>query len=163
MRELKNNLIFGFVLGLLVFQGQAAEAVSSRVGAAEDLGIGFALAQPMGVTGKYWLSSTSAVDAVMGYHWNSNFDMHADYLWHSFSSFYVASGRLPFYLGLGGRVLLGDDSQFGLRFPLGISYLLPNDPIEFFAEVAPVMKLTSGIGADIDGILGVRLYINYIK
>src|SRR3982751_3790765 len=99
----------------------------------------------------------------MGYHFNHNFDTHIDYLWHSFSSFNVASGRLPFYAGAGARVLLGDSSQLGLRLPLGLSYLFPNDPIETFAEVAPVVRLTSGIGADIDGLVGVRFYINYLK
>ena len=57
----------------------SAQAVTSRVGTAEDVGVGIQLGQPMGVTGKYWLSSTSAVDAAAGYHFNSNFDMHGDY------------------------------------------------------------------------------------
>ncbi|OGR89430.1 MAG: hypothetical protein A2992_03405 [Elusimicrobia bacterium RIFCSPLOWO2_01_FULL_59_12] len=160
---IKNYLIFGLILSVIGFWARPARAVSSQVGAAEDLGVGIALGQPIGVTAKYWLSSSLAVDGAAGYHWNSNFDMHADYLWHSFSSFHLSSGRLPFYLGLGGRVLLGDDSQFGARFPLGASFLLPHDPIEFFAELAPVVKLTSGLGLDIDGLLGVRLYINYMK
>lgn len=163
MEKLKNKLIFKFVLTLILFTAGISYGVSSQVGSAEDLGLGVALGQPMGFTAKYWLSPTAAVDGVIGYHWNSNFDMHADYLWHSFSSFNVASGRLPFYVGLGSRVLLGDDSQLGIRFPLGITYLFPNDPVELFAEIAPVMKITSGIGGDIDGILGVRFYINYMR
>jgi hypothetical protein len=160
MKNLRKGLLIGV---LAMFSSIQAEAISSQVGSTEDLGVGVALGQPMGATAKYWLSSSVAVDAMMGYHFNSNFDMHADYLWHSFSSFAVSSGRLPFYLGLGGRVLLGDDSQFGLRFPLGLSYLFPSDPIELFAEVAPVVKLTSGVGADIDGIVGIRIYLNYVK
>jgi hypothetical protein len=126
-------------------------------------GVGVALGQPMGATAKYWLTPSVAVDGMMGYHFNSNFDFHGDYLWHSFSSFNISSGRLPFYLGLGGRVLLGNDSQFGVRFPLGASYLFPSDPLELFAELAPVVKLTSGVGLDIDGLVGARIYINYLK
>ncbi len=152
-----------FLTAFAMLSASPVLAISSRVGNAEDLGFGAELGQPLGVTAKYWLSSAIAVDAAMGYHFNSNFDAHADYLFHSFSSFNVASGRLPFYLGLGGRILLGDDSQFGLRMPLGASYLYPNDPIEMFAEVAPIVKLTSGIGLDIDGVVGVRVYINYLK
>jgi hypothetical protein len=153
----------GLILVAVAVLVSSAGAMSSRVGNAEDMGIGAELGQPLGATAKYWLSPSIAVDAAMGYHWNHNFDAHMDYLWHSFSSFNVSSGRLPFYLGFGGRVLLGDDSQFGLRFPVGASYLFPNDPIEMFAEVAPVMKLTSGIGVDIDGAVGFRLYVNYLK
>src|SRR5689334_20375013 len=93
----------------IVWAASPAIAMTSRVGSAEDVGVGIQLGQPMGVTGKYWMSSTTAVDAAAGYHFNSNFDMHADYLWHSFSSFEVQNGRLPFYFGMGGRVNLGND------------------------------------------------------
>jgi hypothetical protein len=138
-------------------------AITSRVGAAEDVGVGVQLGQPMGVTGKYWLSSTTAVDAAAGYHFNKNFDMHADYLWHSFSSFDVQSGRLPFYFGIGGRVMLGNDSNFGMRLPIGVSFLTSNEPFEFYAEVAPVVQLLTSLGVDIDGAVGIRVYLNYLK
>ena len=127
------------------------------------MGVGVELGQPMGVTAKYWLSSTTAVDGFMGYHFNSNFDMHADYLWHSFSTLNIENGRMPFYLGLGGRVDLGNDSDFGLRIPFGLSYLFPNQPLEAYAEVAPVVQLLKNIGWDIDGSVGLRVYINYLK
>jgi hypothetical protein len=160
---MKKTALIGLVLGALGFSSFPAQAISSRVGSADDMGFGVVLGQPIGATAKYWLSSSAAVDAVMGYHWNHNFDMHADYLWHSFSSFNISSGRLPFYAGLGGRVLLGDDSQLGLRVPFGASFLPASEPMEFFAELAPVIKITSGVGLDIDGMVGVRIYINYLK
>src|ERR1039458_1739421 len=118
MKRLMIFLAFGCVA-----VGIPAQAVTSRVGSAEDIGVGIALGQPMGVTGKYWLSSTTAIDGAAGYHFNKNFDMHSDYLWHSFSSFDIENGRLPFYFGIGGRVLLGDDSNFGMRLPIGVSFL----------------------------------------
>jgi hypothetical protein len=155
---MKNKLLF-----ILIFITGTAHAVTSRVGAAQDLGFGTELGQPMGVTAKYWMNSTVAVDGAMGYHFNHNFDAHADMLWHSFSSFDVSAGRLPFYVGAGGRILLGDDSQFGLRLPIGVSYLPSNNPIELFAEVAPVIQLATSIGADVDGEVGIRVYINYLR
>ncbi len=117
----------------------------------------------MGVTAKYWMNSTLAVDGVMGYHFNHNFDMHSDVLWHSFSSFNISNGRLPFYAGVGGRVLLGNNSQLGIRLPFGASYLSSNDPIELFAEIAPVVQIATSLGFDVDGVVGIRLYINYLK
>lgn len=150
-------------LFLLLLLTNPAWAVTSRVGSAQDLGLGAAVGQPLGATGKYWLSSTVAVDAFAGYHFNKNFDLHADYLWHSFSSFHVESGRLPFYVGLGARVNLGDDSHLGMRLPIGVSYLAPTDPIEIFVEMAPVVKLLKDIGADLDGLIGIRIYINYTE
>jgi hypothetical protein len=127
------------------------------------MGVGFVVGQPIGATTKYWLSSTTAVDVVAGYHFNHNFDLHADYLFHSFSSFDVQSGRLPFYVGLGGRINLGDDSHFGMRVPVGVSYLFPTDPVEAFVELAPVVKLIKKVGFDMDGLVGVRVYINYLR
>jgi len=108
---MKKTAAFALLVGMLLLS-PTVNAITSRVGNAEDLGVGFAMGQPMGATAKYWLNSTTAVDAFAGYHFNSNFDVHADYLLHTFSSFDVTSGRLPFYLGVGGRVNLGNSSDF---------------------------------------------------
>lgn len=159
--KIKNQLIAALILSFSALS--SAHAVSSRVGSAQDLGLGTELGQPMGVTAKYWLNSTLAVDAAMGYHFNSNFDMHSDVLWHTFSSFGLTDGRMPFYAGLGGRVLFGNDSQFGIRLPFGASYLPSTDPLELFVELAPVVQVAPSLGVDIDGIVGVRLYINYLR
>jgi len=152
-----------FVSTVAVLMAPAADAVTSRVGSAQDLGFGTELGQPMGVTAKYWMNSTLAVDAAMGYHFNHNFDAHADALWHTFSSFDLTNGRLPFYAGVGARILLGDNSQLGMRLPLGASYLPSNNPIEIFVEIAPVIQLATSLGADVDGVVGIRVYINYLK
>lgn len=162
MKINKTAVFLGCLAFLLSFQ-RPVHAVTSRVGSAQDLGIGAGIGQPLGATGKYWLSSSTAIDAFAGYHFNGNFDLHADYLWHSFSSFAVSRGRLPFYLGLGARVNLGNDSDFGMRLPVGLSYLFPTDPVEVFIEVAPVVKLLADIGADVDGLVGFRLYVNYLR
>jgi len=155
-----NKLTLLFALWLIP---PAAHAVSSRVGSAQDLGIGMGLGQPLGPTAKYWLSSTEAIDASVGYHFNRNFDFQANYLWHSFSSFSVDRGRMPLYAGLGARVNLGDTSHLGMRVPFGVSYLFASDPLELFAEVAPVVRLITKLGFDMDGRVGIRLYINYLK
>jgi hypothetical protein len=155
------KFLWAILLSLMV--ATASDAITSRAGSGQDLGLGPELGQPFGVTAKYWLTSTTAVDAFMGYHFNHNFDVHADYLWHSFSSFDVQSGRLPFYAGAGARMNLGGDSDLGVRLPFGASYLFPTDPLELFVEIAPVVKLIGGLGLDVDGAIGVRVYINYLK
>ena len=70
---------------------------------------------------------------------------------------------MPFYVGLGGRIFGGDDSQFGIRFPFGVSYLFPSQPLEAYVELAPVFKIAPGLGGDLDGAVGLRLYLNYLK
>lgn len=151
--------MLAFLTGLTA----SAQAVTSRAGNAQDFGAGLGLGQPFGVTAKYWLSSTTAVDAFAGYHFNSNFDVHADYLLHTFSSFDVTNGRLPFYAGLGARINLGNSSDLGMRIPFGASYLMPTNPVEAYVELAPVVKLAAHFGFDMDGQVGVRIYLNYLK
>jgi hypothetical protein len=160
---MKKKTLFLLAASCSLAAALPAQAVTSRVGSAQDLGFGTELGQPMGVTAKYWLSSTLAIDGAMGYHFNHNFDAHADALWHTFSSFDISNGRLPFYAGAGARILLGNDSQLGMRLPFGASYLPSSEPIELFAEIAPVIKLAPSLGADVDGELGIRVYINYLK
>jgi hypothetical protein len=138
-------------------------AESSKVGNPRDIGIGLAVGQPTGVSGKYWLDTHVAVDGFLGYHFSDEFDMHADLLYHAFSLLPITQGRLPIYFGVGGRALLGDSDQFGFRFPVGVSYLFPDNPLEGFVELAPVMKVTSGIAAYMDFMVGARVYINYLK
>jgi len=161
------NIRFSWVRGdltlILLLLSSPLGAVTSRVGSDQDLGFGLAMGQPMGVTAKYWTSSTTAFDAFAGYHFNKNFDLHADYLWHSYSSFDIWRGRLPIYAGLGPRINLGNDSHLGVRIPVGISYLFPTDPLEAYVEMAPVVRLVTSLGWDIDGQVGIRLYINYLR
>jgi hypothetical protein len=152
--KLRFLVLAGLALSLWSADGWAAAGEINRNG---SLGLGAEFGQPIGATGKYWFSEMSAVDGALGYHFNHNFDLHADYLAH----LYVLSGgsnaQLPLYGGLGARILAGDDTQFGLRIPLGISYLLMPHRLEIFAEVAPVIDL-SNIGVDVDGVVGLRLY-----
>ena len=152
-------VLASFLVGLV----SPVQAITSQVGSPYDFGVGVEMGQPFGVTAKYWLTPSLAVDGASGYHWNHNFDVHADYLWHSFSSFDISSGRLPFYAGLGARILLGDSSQLGMRLPIGASYLFSSSPLETFVELAPIIRVTSGFGLDLDGLVGVRFYINYLK
>jgi hypothetical protein len=148
---------------LLIWLAFPGHAESSKAGNPRDMGIGVAVGQPTGVAGKLWLDKNLAVDAFAGYHFSGDFDLHGDLLYHAFSILPIEHGRLPLYFGLGGRVLLGDDDQFGLRVPIGVSFLFPDNPIEVFGELAPVMKVTSGVAAYMDFLVGARVYINYLK
>ena len=109
---------------------------------------------PSGLSNRH---RSTAVDAALGYHYNHNFDMHADFLLHTNVLTSTMNGTLPLYVGLGARVLAGDDTQFGLRFPIGVSYLIASKRLEIFAELAPILDV-SNIGGDIDGVVGLRLY-----
>jgi hypothetical protein len=56
------------------------------------------------------------------------------------------------------RVLGGEDSQAGIRFPIGLSWLAERVPVELFAEIVPVLEFAPDTDGDIDGGVGVRYY-----
>ena len=127
---------------------------------AGDFGIGVIIGEPTGISAKYYAGGNHAFD--FGLAWSlgrhDNFHAHADYLIHRFDLLNVESGRLPFYYGIGGRIRTGPGSQAGIRFPLGLSYYFPRDPIEIFFEVVPILDLTPGTDISGNSGLGVRFY-----
>lgn len=68
-------------------------------------------------------------------------------------------GRVPFYFGFGGRVVLGEDAVLGARFPFGIGKTLDNTPVEFFLEIVPILDLAPDTEFDLNGAVGVRYYL----
>ena len=141
----------------------------------ENLGLGFIVGDPTGLSLKVWQDRTHAVDVGLG--WNTqhdeSFHLHADYLIHDFSIFKLkpGAGRMPFYYGIGGVIAKEDyydyynrafyyhnDTRVGVRIPVGISYLFAGNPLEFFAELAPRLDLTPSSDFTVDAALGMRFY-----
>lgn len=131
-------------------------------GQQKEFGLGFVAGSPTGISAKYWVNSTNALDFALGYSFaqnNSNFNFHADYLWHN-SDLFHSPEKFLFYYGIGLRiktVVDGRDS-FGARAVAGVSWFPAHTPFEFFIEVAPVFKLIPETALDIDGGLGARYY-----
>lgn len=133
--------------------------------AQDELGVGIILGEPTGLSAKKWLSTEHAVDAALA--WSFSHDarvqVHGDYLYHRVHFFNADEyeGRLPFYFGLGGRAIFGeDDTTIGARFPFGIGKTLDNAPIELFLEIVPILDLVPDTVFDLDGAVGVRYYLN---
>ncbi len=68
-------------------------------------------------------------------------------------------GKLAGYIGVGAQIR-DVDSELGLRAAAGAAYWLPHDPVEIFAELVPVFRLTPDAGIGLDGGLGLRYYFN---
>jgi len=133
------------------------------------LGLGVILGEPTGFSGKYFLDADRNRAIDMGLAWSldddSGFHIHGDYLLHNYSllrdAFHVTKGKLPLYYGLGGRFQFREhnhDDEFGLRIPLGMSYMFADIPIDLFAELAPVVNFVPDTGLDLEGGVGVRFY-----
>lgn len=144
---------------MLLALALAALAAPVRAQKAGSFGAGVVLGAPTGATGKLWLGDTQAVD--MGLGWNGALTVYGDYLWHGWTLLpQPPRGRMPVYLGLGAQVRAYDDSEVSLRAVAGIAYWLPQDPIEIFLELVPLLHLTRHTGAGLDAAAGVRYYFN---
>lgn len=129
----------------------------------KDVGIGFMVGEPTGLSLKSWTGGGNAFD--LGLAWSlGRYDavnIHADYLWHNYDAFSgTDSGTLPLYYGIGGRVVFAEnDAVLGARVPVGLNYLFEDSPIGLFVEVAPIFNIAPSTDFDVDGGIGVRFYL----
>jgi hypothetical protein len=126
----------------------------------KKFGVGIILGEPTGLIVKYWTSNTTAIDMAASWSFagENSFHLHADYLFHSFNLFKVEKGRLPLYYGIGARLSLQDQTRFGIRIPIGLSYMFDNAPFDIFVEVGPVMDVVPATEFHVLGFIGFRYY-----
>jgi hypothetical protein len=128
--------------------------------AQSDMGIGFMLGAPTGLSARKNISSHRAIDGGLGWSFGSKTRMHlhSDYLFSNPGSIYWDQTPLDLYYGLGGRMKFGDDIELGVRMPIGLSYLDQEKPFEIFSEVAPIFDLLPDSGFEISLGVGMRIY-----
>jgi hypothetical protein len=123
-------------------------------------GVGVIFGEPTGVSLKYFITDTIAVDGGVGwaFHHHTDLHLHSDILWHDFDLIPVPEGKLPLYFGVGVRLKVEDhaDDRFGIRVPVGVSYLFERLPIDIFAEIAPVLDLAPSTRGGLTAGVGVR-------
>jgi hypothetical protein len=157
MKKLLTGIIIAAFL-TLSFVGFAQAQDSNK-----DLGVGFMVGEPTGLSLKSWTGGGNAFD--VGLAWSLGrydaINVHADYLWHNYEIFSGAdSGSLPLYYGIGGRAVFAEnDAVLGARIPVGVNYLFEDSPIGLFFEVAPIFNIAPSTDFDVDGGIGVRFYL----
>jgi hypothetical protein len=124
-------------------------------------GIGIILGEPTGISFKTWISERSAIDA--GAAWSfpgaGAFHTHVDYCWHNFSIIRLQEGKMPLYVGLGGRMQVsGRDVFLGARVPIGLAYIFAEDRLDVFLETVPVMNLFPATDFDLNAAVGIRYF-----
>jgi hypothetical protein len=128
----------------------------------KGFGAGIILGEPTGLSGKYWVSPTNAVDAGVAWAFTKKgfFHLHGDYLWH-FVDAIESTERFVLYAGVGGRLGFGDDkTRVGVRIPGGIAFWPKGAPIDVFLEVAPILDLIPATKLSGNGGLGIRYFFN---
>lgn len=127
----------------------------------KNLGIGVILGEPTGLSLKVWTKKTQAFDAALAWSfgYRNSMQIHMDYLFHEFNSIKVEKGSLPFYYGIGARILVDDVAYIGVRIPVGLTYLFENSPVDIFLELVPVLNLNPATNFNLNGAIGARFYI----
>lgn len=167
MKQFIHISVLAIVCATAVEADEAIGSKSTPTDISEDyagkFGAGIIIGEPTGVSLKYWLNDTLAVDGAAGwsFHDNSEFYLHGDLLAHNFDLIPVSKGKLPVYLGGGVFARFRDehhDNQIGVRVPVGISYMFADLPVDVFAEVAPGIDLAPSTRFDLMGGVGIRYW-----
>jgi hypothetical protein len=141
-------ILFGCLAGLSFGQSK------------HNIGLGFMLGEPTGISFKIWNRQTVAFDA--GAAWSiveeKHFQIHGDILLHNFNLFRVETGRMALFYGAGARIWFASDTVFSLRIPFGLSYEFERTPIELFLEVVPMIDLIPATEMGMAGAVGFRYY-----
>lgn len=129
-------------------------------------GVGFILGQPTGLSVKHWYAPERAVDAALAWSLGDHegFQIHSDLLWHRALSLEPPEAPLPVFYGVGARLRAEDsngrgqdeDTEFGLRFPVGLDFEMATSPVELFVELVPVFDLVPATDVDFDAAFGLR-------
>ena len=169
------------VLGAVIATAQA-DMTSGENGTAvgEEIrtgfGVGVILGEPTGLSVKKWISDTSAIDAAAAWSFDDfeSFQLHVDYIRHNFDLIQSRklAGQFAVFYGIGGRLKLkdsnrgkdqtgeDDDARMGLRVPFGLSYTLKQNPVEFFAEVVPLLDVVPEAKPGLGAGVGARYYFS---
>lgn len=135
---------------ILVALAVASMCVGVAAAHPQGVGLGLMGGNPSGLSLKVWTGGNVALDAGLGYSlwYGEALSFHGDVLWHTRSLIQPpADGYLPFYIGLGARVVMADAphnypyTRIGVRIPLGLEYVFSNVPIGLFVEVVPTFDL----------------------
>lgn len=146
------NIILAITITLATFEMSVAQQ--------DGPGLGIVVGEPTGISFKYFLTQTTAFDAAVAwsfYH-EGSFYIHADYLKHYFDLIQVEEGKMPLYWGIGGKVILSNESILGAHVPLGIAYMFESAPLDIFLEIRPGLNLLPATRFDMSGGIGVRYY-----
>jgi hypothetical protein len=137
-------------------------ALAANVPATARMGAGIMVGEPTGVCLKKWFDEGTAIDMATGWSMtDGDFYLHADYLWHRIVEDPKIGGSVPLYFGIGGRLLVrgdGDDSELGLRIPVGLDFFLKDNRFDIFVEIAPILNIAPETELGLSGGVGARFY-----
>ena len=146
-----------------VFFGTAALFLISCTGQASSLGV--VLGGPTGITYSQEIESRKTFQVAFGLDDldGGGIQANVDYVYH-FDS--LGSSSPVMYAGIGLRLRQrgsadshadeSEETEFGVRVPLGVRYLLGDSTAHVFLEIGPGINLSDGDDSFVDWNIGVR-------
>jgi hypothetical protein len=127
-----------------------------------NFGLGIIVGEPTGLDMKIFLNESNAIEGAVAWSLSGNNNLHlqAEYLYHNYTLIKVEKGQLPFFFGLGGRIILREnaDDIVGIRIPVGLAYEFDGGIFDVFGELVPIMDLFPDTEFDFEAALGVRFW-----
>jgi hypothetical protein len=131
-----------------------------------NFGLGLELGDPgaWGIDGKLWIDSVNAFQPAVKFNSPGSAILQLDYLWHNFDIIRLqdGNGEMPFYIGVGGDLLMQTPVTIGARLPIGISYIFDKRhvPVDIYFQVVPTLWFyNSGATFNFYPELGAHFYL----
>lgn len=159
---IQSSLAVALAVCALVLAAPTAHAQRGQDGRNGDFGLGLMFGAPTGLSAKYYFGHL-AIDAGLGvfraFPSHEGTHLHADLLWHPRMLVNTQHFTLPFYFGVGARLLEhswgsyfnnrqlyfeSSDTHLGVRAPVGLVMNFKRVPLDVFFEVALVADLIVG-------------------
>ncbi len=147
-----------FLLALLL-----TLCASKPAHAAGPFGLGIVLIDPTGLSANYYYEKQKSLSAGLGWG-SSHLRLNLDHLWYRPNIVVIDRIPIDLYFGVGGRFYQherrnGDnESEIGVRVPVGVSYHFRKVPIQVFGELGPALVIVDDSAFIIDISLGGRYY-----
>lgn len=126
----------------------------------KEFGLGIIIGEPTGLSWEYGRASNQSLAGALAWSLRKDnaFYLHVDNLFYGEDFVTEDRSRTMLYFGVGGRLILWDESVLGLRIPLGVAHLFRPVPIKIFLEIVPVLDLFPETQFDLSAALGVRYF-----
>ncbi|MCX7984163.1 MAG: hypothetical protein N3A63_04605 [Bacteroidetes bacterium] len=122
----------------------------------KGLGVGLSLANPIGFSGKAWISRSEAIQGSLGWSRYEHSRLTLEYLKH-YHDVIHSTERFPVYFGAGVSLIASE--HLGVRGIGGITWCSRSIPIDIYVQLAPALYFTHFSGFDVEGSIGIRYFL----
>lgn len=164
---MKRSIISGLIAALAI----AHAAPAAAQGDTKYAGVGFIIGEPTGLDAKFFLNNENALEFGLAWSLEGRNELHlqGDYLWHKYDLIDLNNAdEMPLFFGIGARFVVRDDDDpddddddddiIGIRFPIGLAYMLTNYPFDIFAAIVPILDIAPDSDFDLEGAIGARFW-----